>query len=286
MKRCLFVKNGFLKLRSFDELYKSFEQAARLTNVELTVLTNDQLRPFTAEIGAFDFVLFWDKDVRLAYELEKIGLPVYNSAMSIALCDDKTLTYLALKDKLPMPKTILCPAAYYGYTDYGFLDRVESELGFPYIMKEGQGSFGQQVYLIHSRAEAVERLGALRETPCLFQRFIKEANGCDKRIYVVNGHVAAAMLRKAPDGDFRSNINGGGTAEKCTLSADEERMAIDATKALGLTFGGVDILMSKEGPLICEVNSNAHFTALNRIAGTNIAALILEALSSYPQGAA
>lgn len=51
-------------------------------------------------------MLFWDKDVNLARRLEKSGLPVFNSAKSIALCDDKAKTYTELLGVVPQPKTI------------------------------------------------------------------------------------------------------------------------------------------------------------------------------------
>ena len=272
----LLVENGFLRTPAFLRLYDSFEQAAKALDISLTRLTNDALCPLPDLVTAPDAVLFWDKDVRLAAQLERQGLAVFNSSESIAVCDDKTLTWLCLKDSVPMPETILAPMAYGQYADTGFLRRVEEQLGFPYILKEGIGSFGQQVYLIRSREEAVIRLKTAGERPVLFQRFIREAEGTDKRIYVVGDRCVAAMIRRAPPGDFRSNIGNGGTAEPCEVTDEEAWLALQTAKELDLVFAGIDILPSEQGPLICEVNSNAHFSALSQLTGVDIASAILQ----------
>ena len=272
------IGNGFMKSAAFERLYAVLESAAKACGVLLTRRYNDEFCPFSGALfdAAPDFVLFWDKDVRLARQMEKQGLRLFNSAESIALCDDKTLTYLALQGAVPMPETILAPLT---FTDYGagdFLDRVAECLSYPYVMKEGLGSFGQQVYLIHEKSEALTLLNRIGEKPVLFQKFIRESAGCDVRVYVVGGRCTAAMERRSPTGDFRANIGGGGTAFQHALSAEEERIALLSAKRLGLTFGGVDLLMSENGPLLCEVNSNAHFAALSALTGVNPAINILE----------
>ena len=105
--------------------------------------------------------------------------------------------------------------------------------------------------------------------PLLFQRFVQEAAGRDVRVYVVGGQAVAAILREGPPGNFRSNVAGGGFARAHRLTTDEEALALSACNALGLDFGGVDLLLSNEGPLVCEVNSNAHFAALQRATQIN-----------------
>lgn len=272
------IGNGFMKSAAFERLYAALETAASERGVLLTRRFNDEFCPFSGAPlqDAPDFVLFWDKDVRLARQMERQGLRLFNSAESIALCDDKTLTYLALQGAVPMPDTILAPLT---FTDYGagrFLDRVAERLSYPYVMKEGLGSFGQQVYLIRKKEEALALLNRIGEKPVLFQKFIRESAGRDVRVYVVGGRCIASMERHSLTGDFRANIGGGGTAFPHALSAEEERLALLCAERLGLTFGGVDLLFSKQGPLLCEVNSNAHFTALSALTGVNPADEIIQ----------
>ncbi len=117
----------------------------------------------------------------------------------------------------------------------------------------------------------------------LFQRFIKESAGRDLRLYVVGGRVVAAMERVNHSGDFRANIAGGGSARPHKVSAQEEELALLACRHLGLDFGGIDLLQSKDGPVLCEVNSNAHFQALRELSGVDpadhILSLIKESLT-------
>lgn len=267
--RGLLVVNGFLHSAAFDKMYAALSEAADRAEITLDRTTNDALCPLDEGLflRGYQFALFWDKDVRLARALEMRGLPVFNSAESIRLCDDKTLTWLALNRKVLMPDTILAPLTYGGYEDASFLTRVGERLTYPYVIKEGFGSFGQQVFLADTLEKAREILARIGGRPALFQRFIAESAGRDARLYVVGGKCVAAMKRVNHSGDFRANIAGGGMAERYAPSSEEIRVALDAARALGLTFAGVDLLFSKDGPLLCEVNSNAHFTALTELTG-------------------
>ena len=266
------VHNSFFLSESFERLFLSLKKEAESLGLSLRLIGNADLCPIgpSALAEKPDFILFWDKDVRLAFQLERLGIPVFNSAKSIALCDDKTLTWLALAGDVPMPQTILAPMTFYDYGDLSFLSGIEEELSFPYLIKEGCGSFGQQVYLIRSHEEGVRKTGELAGRPLLFQRFVRSSSGRDLRVYVCGEKPVACMERIAPPGDFRSNISNGGKAVPHLLSAQEEELAVAAVRKLGLTFAGVDLLFSQDGPLLCEVNSNAHFAGLQSLTGVNI----------------
>ncbi|MDD3920502.1 MAG: RimK family alpha-L-glutamate ligase, partial [Eubacteriales bacterium] len=233
--------------------------------MELTLHTNAELcavvdtPAFTPE--TYDFVLFWDKDVALATQLEQRGLPVFNSAQSILKCDDKSLTYLALKRTgLPMPRTIIAPKTFpaIGYSDTAFVDQAAARLGFPLVLKECFGSFGQQVYLFNDLESLRAKVLSLAGTPLLFQELIQASYGRDVRINVVGDRVVASLLRESQNGDFRSNLTLGGSMKRYTPSQAEAELALRAVKELGLAFAGVDVLFGPNGPMLCEVNSNAH----------------------------
>lgn len=272
------IGNGFFQNMAFSSLYDDLMQAAARQGISLTLRTNDEFCPLTDALftDAPDFVLLWDKDVRLAVQLEARGLKVFNSSESVRLCDDKTLTYLKLSGDVPMPETIIAPLTFTDYGEARFLERVGERLAYPYVMKEGCGSFGQQVYLIESSAQARELLNKMGERPVLFQRFIKESFGRDVRVYVVGNRCVAAMERVNTNGDFRANIAGGGIARPHALTKAEESLALLSVRKLGLLFGGVDLLFSADGPLLCEVNSNAHFAALKALTHVDPADVIFE----------
>lgn len=281
MKHAWLLVNAFLQGGSFLKMERVLLDAARDAGIRLITKTNaDFIRDRSLE-DVPPAALFFDKDIRLAARMETRGMRLFNSADAIAVCDDKTLTALALdRAGLAQPKTILCPMTYpgIGYPDLVFLEEVIDELGLPLVVKEGRGSFGKQVYLVHSLAELnslIQRLGA---TEILFQRFIQEAAGTDLRLYVVGGEVVASIRRVNTQNDFRANLENGGTAHPYTPSPEEARLALAACAACQTDFAGVDLLQSREGPLVCEVNSNAHFLGLMTATGKNPAVHIVNLL--------
>lgn len=271
MKTALFIRNAFLNTSSFLSIQQDMEEAAKKQGFLFDCRINADFVPPSALENLPPVALFWDKDIRLAKLLEHSGLRLLNPAQSIEVCDDKTLTYLSLKDLLPMPQTLLCPKTFegLGYGQMEFLDQAALALGLPFVIKEGYGSYGSQVYLVHSVAEAKKLLSMLNPVPILFQKFVQESAGRDVRAYVVNGQVVAAMERINLSGDFRANIADGGRGLPYALSKEEEEIALQACRLLNLDFAGVDLLFSKDGPLLCEVNSNAHFEALKTVTGLN-----------------
>lgn len=227
-----------------------------------------------------DFILFWDKDIRLASYLEQLGYPVFNSSEAIAICDDKSLTHMCLhKAGIPMPRTILAPMTFanIGYNNLDFLQRVIVQLGFPMVVKECFGSFGMQVYLAHNEEELIEIISKIGGKPFLFQEYIECSSGKDIRIHVVGDQIITSMYRYSENGDFRANITNGGKMKPYEPSEEEKSLAIQCCKAIGLDFAGIDLLFGPDGrPLVCEVNSNAHFKNIFDCTGVNVADYIMD----------
>ena len=107
------------------------------------------------------------------------------------------------------------------------------------------------------------------------QEFIKESCGRDVRVNVVGGKVVSAMERYN-ENDFRSNITNGGSMRRVSLSEEMANAAIKATEAIGLDFAGVDVLFGKDGPIVCEVNSNPHFKSSLECTGVDMSELIMD----------
>lgn len=278
----LMVINAFLRTAKFEELYAILKKAAQDQNIRLSFTTNAQLSAVVSTSAFhpsdYDFVIFWDKDVALAQLLEQRGLRLFNPSSGILWCDDKSLTYVhLLRAGVAMPDTILAPKTFpaVGYPDLSFLDDVVARLGLPLVVKECFGSFGQQVYLLSDMDSLRAKVQALAGTPLLFQRLVAESYGHDARINVVGGRVVASILRQSTDGDFRSNLTRGGRMSPYTPTESERALAVQAAETLGLDFAGVDVLFGKDGPLICEVNSNAHFKTTLDCTGVNMADAIM-----------
>ncbi len=267
------ITNAFLHTHKFTEIHLWLTEAAKKLGVDLIVKTNAEIlvqldsnftnAKYSKSNEKPDFVLFWDKDIRLAQYLEMKGYSVFNSSRGIAVCDDKSLTHLYLQQAgIKMPKTILAPMTFsnIGYNNLDFLELVEKQLTYPIIIKECFGSFGQQVYLADNKAELKDKVLAIGAKPMLFQEFIQSSKGRDLRLQVVGNQVVAAMYRYADNGDFRANITNGGKMKPYEPTQKQMDLAVECCKILGLDFAGVDILFGKnQEPVVCEVNSNAHF---------------------------
>lgn len=276
------IKNKYIISKNFDKLLEYFIEAANNHNVDLQVVNNiGAIEIFSKkDFKRPDFVIFWDKDVKLAKYLESIGIKVFNSSESIRLCDDKSLTYLSLNNLgVKQPKTVFSPLIYYHNLaeDDEYIDFILSHFNFPFVFKECFGSFGQQVYLINSKEELIDRIKKCDIWPFVIQEFIKESKGRDLRIYVVGDIVVGAMKRENKNGDFRANIEIGGIASKYEANELEKDLALKVAKELKLNFCGVDILFGEGNDrILCEVNSNAYFTKFNEILEINVADLIFD----------
>jgi len=284
------ITNAFLHTTKFTEINLWLIEAAKKSGIDLILKTNqeelallDSKNPIaykSNDINKPSFVLFWDKDIRLANYLELKGLPVFNSSRAIGICDDKSLTHLYLQRAgIPMPKTILAPMTYsnIGYTSMDFLEKIEKELFFPIVVKECFGSFGQQVYLVKNREELIEKVKEIEPKPMLFQEFIETSRGKDIRLQVVGDKVVASMYRYSENGDFRANITNGGKMKPYDPTKEQKDLAIRCCQILGLDFAGVDILFGEnDEPIVCEVNSNAHFKNIFDCTGVNVADYIMD----------
>lgn len=261
----ILVINHYLKGEKFSELHRHLVGVAKSLDIELIIKTN--LDMLFCDITP-DFVLFWDKDVNLARSLENRGVRVFNSSNAIALCDDKAKTYLTLENVAPQPTTIIAPLSYFEVDYTEFVEKAVKKLGLPVVFKECYGSFGEQVHLCNSVDEV---MNCINGKPFLLQEYI-EANSTDVRLEIVGGKCVSAMKRHN-ENDFRSNITNGGKATAYQPTEKEIGLAVTACNALGLDFGGVDIL---NGEYVCEVNSNAHIINLMNTTGVDVAPYIFK----------
>lgn len=280
MKGVLIV-NHFLNSEKFSDIYARLKSSAEALGVSLSLMTNRELLHVEGEPLPFgfspDFVLFWDKDVLLAEKCESMKIPTFNSSSAIAACDNKAVMHRRLEG-LPMPKTIIAPMTFsnIGYGEAEFLDDVAQALGFPLVVKQCFGSFGREVYLARNMDSLKKIVREHGNVSLIFQELIRESFGRDIRINVVGGRVVASMLRESTNGDFRSNITLGGCAVGYSPSDDERELALAASERLGLDFAGVDILFGKDDkPILCEVNSNAHFKSTLDYTGVDMAEHIM-----------
>ena len=262
------VINHFLNTKKYSEITECLIKSAEKNGIDLIKKTNAELIcSISSDKVNFatkpQFVLFWDKDIRLARFLELNGLRLFNSASAIEKCDDKSLTHINLYNSgIRMPKTIIVPKIFHNenWQECCFVDEAVKELGFPLIAKECFGSFGEQVYMAKNQSELVKIMNKIGTSPMLLQEFIATSSGRDIRINIVGGKPVACMYRYSENDDFRANITNGAKMKSYAPNEQQVKMAVETCKILDLDFAGVDILFGEnEEPILCEVNSNAHF---------------------------
>ena len=150
--------------------------------------------------------------------------------------------------------------------------------GAPVVVKLLQGTQGKGVVLAETRKAAESVIDAFRGLSAHFlvQEFVKEAGGADIRCFVIGDKVVASMRRQAPEGEFRSNLHRGGAAEVVKITPEERATAVRAARIVGLNVSGVDILRSKNGPVVIEVNSSPGLEGIEEASGKDVAGLIIQ----------
>jgi ribosomal protein S6--L-glutamate ligase len=153
----------------------------------------------------------------------------------------------------------------------------------PHVIKLIEGSQGNGVVLAERLAASRGVIEAFRGLYANFlvQEFIAEAGGADIRCFVVGEKVVAAMHRQAEPGEFRSNLHRGGRASGVRLTPAEKRTALRAAKVMGLGVAGVDLLRSRTGPLVLEVNSSPGLEGIEGTTGVDVAGAIIEHVAAH-----
>jgi ribosomal protein S6--L-glutamate ligase len=154
--------------------------------------------------------------------------------------------------------------------------------GAPIVLKLLSSTQGKGVLLAETRKSAERLVDAFRglDANFLVQEFVEEAGGADIRAFVVGGKVVGAMRRQAEKGEFRSNLHRGGTASEARLTPQERDVAREAAKVLRLEVAGVDLLQTREGPKVLEVNSSPGLKGIEKATGKDLAARIIEHLET------
>ncbi len=228
----------------------------------------DYVDAIIPRIGAS--VTFYGCAVVRQFEMMNVFTTVTSDA--IIRSRDKLRSFQRLsKAGVGMPKTV--------FTNYSRdVAKVISQVGgTPVVIKLLEGTQGLGVVLAETKNAAESVLEAFNglQARALVQEYIEEAKGADLRALIVDGQVIGAMKRIGRDGEFRSNLHRGGSAEYVKLSEPELRMAIKAARALKLPVCGVDMLQSKRGPLLLEINSTPGLEGIEGATQKNIAKAII-----------
>jgi ribosomal protein S6--L-glutamate ligase len=159
-------------------------------------------------------------------------------------------------------------------------DVIKEVGGAPVVIKLLEGAQGMGVILAETAASAQSIIEAFSaaNVNIMVQEYIGEAAGTDVGAFVVGKAVVAAMQRRGRKGDFRSNLHRGGEAVAVEISAAERDTALAAADTLGLNVCGVDMLRSRRGPLVMEVNSSPGLGGIEAATKVDVAGLVIEFL--------
>jgi ribosomal protein S6--L-glutamate ligase len=206
-------------------------------------------------------------------QFEAMGIRVLNAAEPIKRSRDKLLaSQLFVRHGLSMPVTG------FASSPLDTKDLIKMVGGAPLILKLLEGAQGRGVVLAETQKAAESVINAMKSLNAnlLVQEFIKEAGGKDLRCFVIGNKAVSAIERTAAVGDFRSNIHQGGSAQTVRIRPEERKLAVAATRALGLDVAGVDIIRSERGPLLLEVNSSPGLEGIETATGKDLAGQMIQ----------
>ncbi|WP_299758391.1 30S ribosomal protein S6--L-glutamate ligase [uncultured Boseongicola sp.] len=221
-------------------------------------------------------ITFYGMAVLRQFEMQ--GVYPLNESVAIGRSRDKLRSMqLLARDGIGLPVTT------FAHDPKQTEEVLELAGGAPVVIKLLEGTQGIGVVLADTKRSAKSVVEAFRGAGVniLLQEFIKEAGGTDIRAIVVGGRVVAAMKRTGVEGDFRSNLHRGGSAELIKLSPEERSTAIRSAKAMGLNVCGVDMLRANHGPVVMEVNSSPGLEGVEKATGLDIAGKIIEYIEKH-----
>ena len=205
------------------------------------------------------------------FEMQDVFSTTGNLALTRSRDKLRSLQVLS-KNDVDLPRTV------FASNKSNAKDVIALSGGAPLVLKILEGTQGVGVVLVDSKKAAKSVLDAFygMYVNLLVQEYIEEANGTDIRAFIVDNEVVGAMKRQGAEGDFRSNLHQGGSAVAYKLSRKEKATAIAAARAMGLGVCGVDMIPSKRGPLVMEVNSSPGLEGIEKSTNINIAQKIMD----------
>ena len=209
------------------------------------------------------------RGVSIVRQFERMGVIVINESDGIANSRDKLVAcQLMVEAGVPVPITANVGA----WEDT--VRAVNQVGGTPCVIKSNEGTHGSGVFLAHTEQQARQLVYQMleRDMRPLVQEYIQESHGQDIRALVVGEKVVAAMRRKAHGSEFRSNFHLGGSVEHVEISDRYAEIACTAARTLGLDLAGVDMLESRSGPLVLEVNSSPGLEGIESVVGEGFVA--------------
>lgn len=257
------------EVRVVDTLHCYMDITSNKPSVQYRGETLDGYEAVIPRIGAS--ITFYGTAVLRQFEM--MGVYPVNESVAISRSRDKLRSLQLLSRKgIGLPVTGFC------HSPDNVQDLITLVGGAPLVIKLLEGTQGIGVVLAETKKAAESVIEAFMglKANIMVQEYIKEAGGADIRCLVIGDKVVAAMKRQAQEGEFRSNLHRGGSAEVIKLTPEERSTAIRSAKIMGLNVAGVDILRSNHGPVVMEVNSSPGLRGIEEATGKDIAGMIIK----------
>ncbi len=211
--------------------------------------------------------------------VEYTGNRIINDFNSTIVTGNKMFTSLLLSQKgIRIPKTFV------SFTNETFLKSFKEDFNSRAVTKPVTGSWGRMISLLNDYYAAMDVSEYKDYMYPLYQinytqEYINDF-GRDLRVFIVNDRVIAGIYRYKTGEDWRTNTALGGRAEALKITGEVEELAQKVSKALGPGIYGMDILESKDGYFVNEVNGNTEFKNTVPVTGVDIPGYIADYLIS------
>lgn len=206
-------------------------------------------------LNCVDFAIYRGRDYRISKSIEDEGILVINNSKTNKIANDKYLFYQYLVGySFPCMET------------YSSIDEVRSS---PFVAKPIDGHGGNGVYLLVSKEEYLEKVDLKDRSKYIFQKPSSNL-GIDLRVYVLNKKIYGSVLRKAKEGEFRSNFSLGGNVTYFDPPIEIKEMALKIANEFDSFFVGIDFIVDKGNWIVNEMEDPVGTKMLYQTSSKNV----------------
>lgn len=258
---------------------KLLTDSCKQRNIDLVILDPATTNPFKLQSQPGD-ILYRISDAKhygclgMEYQLMSQGITTFYADENVLAVNQEENDFLLPLQGIPVPKT----ASFLPRDRSKLMEVVEQLGGFPIVLKALGGSHGVGVM----RLDSYESLFSVSDYLLaqggrfVLKEYIDVTSSA--RLIVLGDNVIDSIKYQANRGDFRSNEGAVPNVSAATFSSEIQQVAIRAVRAMGLEFGGVDILISGDKHYVAEVNFPCFFPRCQMLTGVDISGMMIDYL--------
>lgn len=262
------LKEAFVRLGASPRCFTFSDLVARVAMNPSVLLDGADIRHEISALlvrpigrGSLDEIIF---RLNILHSLSRSGIPVVNNPSSIEKAADKYHTLVLLSEKgMKVPKTVVTENVSEALNAF-------QKFGGDAIVKPVFGSRGIGAARISNEdiAERTFRTLHFNRHVLYVQEFVQHGFR-DIRVFLVGGRAVAAMHRVSTS--WKTNISRGAKPSSLKVTAEMEDVAIKSADIIGCEIAGVDLMESRDGLLVNEINSQPGWRGLQSTTSVDIA---------------